>query len=61
MITKVSKVNQRLAANDYNEEAEQALLRALDGRGGSWKRHKPVTNLRDIVSRVPANDNNIGE
>ena len=61
MITKVSKVNQRLAANDYNEEAEQTLLRAMDGRGGSWKRHKPITNLSDIVSRGHANDNIKGE
>lgn len=61
MITQVTKVNQIQAANDYNEEAEQVLLRALDGRGGSWKRHKPITNLNDIVSRVPANDNTQGE
>lgn len=61
MMTKVNQVQQFKAANDYNEEAEQVLLRALDGRGGSWKRHKPITNLNDIVSRVPANDNTQGE
>lgn len=57
MMNLMTKVTQRKAANDYNEEAEQALLRAMDGRGGSWKRHKPITNLSDIVSKGHANDN----
>jgi len=61
MMNLMTKVTQRKAANDYNEEAEQTLLRAMDGRGGSWKRHKPITNLSDIVSRGHANDNIKGE
>ena len=51
------EVKQRSAADQYNYEAEQVLLRALDGAGGTWERHGPKTNLRDIVSEA-ANDNN---
>ncbi len=61
MMTRVNQVQQFKVANDYNEEAEQVLLRAMDGRGGSWKRHKPITNLSDIVSKGYANDNTKGE
>ena len=54
------KVIQRSAADQYNHEAEQVLLRALDGAGGTWERHAPKTNLRDIVFGA-SNDNNHGE
>ena len=59
-MTTGQEVEQRSAADQYNHEAEQMLLRALDGAGGTWERHVPKTNLRDIVSGA-ANDNNHGE
>ena len=42
-VTKVDPVD------DYNNEAEQVLLRALDGAGGTWERHQPTTNINDIL------------
>ena len=53
-------VAQRSAVDQWNHEAEQILLRALDGAGGTWERHVPKTNLRDLISGA-ANDNNHGE
>ena len=53
-------VKQRSAADQYNYEAEQVMLKALDGAGGTWERHAPNTNLKDIVYGA-ANDNNHGE
>mgnify|MGYP001092120412 CR=1 FL=1 len=44
----------------FNTEAEQILLRALDGAGGTWERHAPKTNLADLISGT-ANDNMKGE
>ena len=46
--------------DEYNNQAEQILLRALDGAGGTWERHKPKTNLSDLVTGF-TNDNNKGE
>lgn len=40
----------------YNDEAEQAYLKALTGWAGAWERHAKGTNLRDLLSS-PANDN----
>ena len=48
------------AVFDYNYQAEQTLLRALDGAGGTWERHAPKTNLADLISGA-ANDNMKGE
>lgn len=44
----------------YADEAQQVLLRALDGAGGSWVRHEPKANLADLI-RGTANDNKRGE
>ena len=48
------------AVLEFNHQAEQILLRALDGAGGSWERHAPKTNLADLISGT-ANDNSKGE
>jgi hypothetical protein len=55
------EVKQRTGADQYNHEAEQILLRALDGAGGTWERHAPKTNLRDLVSGVTNDNNHKGE
>lgn len=60
MATIGHEVKQQTAVDRFNDEAEQTLLKALDGVGGTWVRHAPRTNLRDIVSYA-ANDNNHGE
>ncbi len=54
------EVIQRNPIDEYNHQAEQVLLRALDGAGGTWLRHKPTTNIKDIVLGVQ-NDNIKGE
>ena len=56
MKTLVTVVNTTSTYPDYNQEAEQVLLRALDGAGGTWERHAPLTNLADLISGA-ANDN----
>ncbi len=43
------EVTQVNPVDDYNNEAEQVLLRALDGVGGTWERHNPNTNIYDIL------------
>ena len=40
----------------YNDDAEQAYLKALTGGEGSWRRHAPRTNLIDLINSA-ANDN----
>lgn len=50
----LSKVEQ------YNNEAEQMLLRALDGAEGTWERHVPKVNLKELVFGTN-NDNHQGE
>lgn len=44
----------------YNDEAEQILLRCLDGAGGKWRRHQRGSNLNDIIY-ASSNDNYKGE
>lgn len=43
------EIKQPTAADQYNFEAQQQYLRTLDGRGGTWVRHEPKTNLIDII------------
>lgn len=56
MKTLETVVNATSTYPDYNKEAEQILLRAFDGAGGTWERHFPKTNLAEMIGR-PANDN----
>jgi len=59
-MTYVTTITTNATTTEYNKEAEQVLLRALDGAGGTWERHRPITNLADLISGV-ANDNKKGE
>ena len=56
MKTLETVVNTTSTYPDYHKEAEQVMLRALDGAGGTWERHYPKTNLAEMIGR-PANDN----
>lgn len=53
-----SKENVALAKSidAYNEESNQAYLKALTGGEGSWKRHEPRTNIGDLLGSS-SNDN----
>ena len=50
------EVKTRSGIDQYNYEADQILLRALDGAGGTWERHAPKTNISDLIAGA-ANDN----
>ena len=45
--------------DQYNQDAEQMLLRASDGCGGSWTRHGHKANLADLIYKS-SNDNRKG-
>ena len=59
-MTYITTITTNATTTEYNKEAEQVLLRALDGAGGTWERHRPVTNIADLISGA-ANDNKKGE
>jgi len=42
-------IKQPTSADRYALEAQQVVLRALDGAGGSWVRHEPKTNIADLL------------
>lgn len=47
------------SSDRYAAEAQQVLLRVLDGSGGEWQRHEPRTNLADLI-HGSANENREG-
>ena len=40
----------------YNQDTNQAYLKALTGGEGSWMRHEPKTNIGDLLGSS-SNDN----
>lgn len=55
--------NQKMTVDtidQYNQDAEQMLLRAADGCGGTWVRHGRKTNLADLI-KGSSNDNQKGK
>lgn len=40
----------------YNQDTNQAYLKALTGGEGSWMRHEPRTNIGDLLGSS-SNDN----
>ena len=52
-------IKQPTSADRYALEAQQVVLRALDGAGGTWERHERGTNLADLI-HGSANENREG-
>ena len=46
--------------DQYNQDANQMLLRAADGCGGTWVRHGQRANMADLIKGA-FNDNQKGE